>query len=90
MRRACDETEWDSDDDLDDDSDSAADEAEFEADDDELDLAPCPACRRLVVEDTPRCPHCGEWVVARAPHRRGLLFVILAIGVIIGILWIWR
>lgn len=39
------------------------DEADIESDepDDLVGLSRCGACGDLIYEDTPRCPHCGEW-----------------------------
>ena len=46
-----------------------ADEA---ADGDEETTIPCPYCRRPIYEDSPRCPHCGNYLSAEdaAPARK--------------------
>lgn len=33
-------------------------------DDDEPETVPCPYCRRPIIEDSPRCPHCENYVTA--------------------------
>ena len=49
-------------------------------DDDSLPEMTCPICRATVVEDTQKCPHCGDWITPvdglRQPiRRRRWLFV---------------
>jgi hypothetical protein len=41
--------------------DDAWDDDTDETDDDES-TVPCPQCRRPVYEDSPRCPHCGQYI----------------------------
>lgn len=33
-------------------------------DSDDEPTVPCPACRREILEDSPRCPHCGRYLSA--------------------------
>jgi hypothetical protein len=49
------------DDDWDDDE---ADLDGADTDDDGEPTAPCPYCRREILEDTPRCPHCERYISA--------------------------
>jgi len=49
--------------DLDDDDPDAPQAADLEEpDDDDADDMVCPACGRGVAVDTPKCPHCGDWI----------------------------
>jgi len=50
-------------DDEDDDDDWDDDAVAGDADDD-APTVPCPYCRREIVEDTPRCPHCERYLSA--------------------------
>ena len=61
----------------DDDRDDQDDELDAEEDDfagegeDDLPEMACPACGGIVTEDTQKCPHCGDWIIPRAPGSRG-------------------
>ncbi|MFO0837576.1 MAG: hypothetical protein U1D55_03555 [Phycisphaerae bacterium] len=60
-------------------------------DDDETETLPCPNCRREVAEDSPRCPHCGDYLVpGAAPTRRqqklGKIWFVL--GVLLLLAWL--
>ena len=47
---------------------------------DDPDLEVCPRCRKMIVEDAERCPHCGEYISAEdAPLSRTAWIVMLAI-----------
>jgi uncharacterized paraquat-inducible protein A len=60
--------------------------------DDSIDVEPCPACGRSMAGESPRCPHCGEWITTRSaprsPVRHALtwLVAIVLIGIIV-LLW---
>jgi len=60
------------------------------SDDDESPLLRCNECGRMIAEDSPRCPHCGTWGPADAPHAGRLIAriiwaiaVLLLIGIIV-------
>ncbi len=54
-------------------------------DDDEPDLLPCPHCRQLIDEDTPRCPHCGRWISAEdAPSQISWIVVLIIAALILA------
>jgi uncharacterized paraquat-inducible protein A len=75
------EDEWSDEDDSDDGIDEDPDEM------------PCPACGRMVYEDAPKCPHCGEWITAAtAAERRSRtwLWPLLVAGLISLILVAWH
>jgi hypothetical protein len=49
---------------------------------------PCPYCRREIHEDSPRCPHCGQYISEEdAPPTRKPWWII--VGVLLGLLGIW-
>jgi hypothetical protein len=51
--------------DLDDDSgddDSGDDDSWDDDDSDEEPTVPCPSCRRMILEDSPRCPYCERYI----------------------------
>ena len=78
--------EWD-DDNLDDEGPLDSDLDEFN-NDDELTTEPCPACGAEIYDDSPQCPVCGEYIVARAgaSHRWPLWMVIVAAVAIFALL----
>jgi hypothetical protein len=56
-------------------------------DEDEEPTVPCPYCRCLIHEDSPRCPHCGNFISEEdtAPGRKPwwiILGVLLALYVV--------
>jgi len=61
--------------------------------DEEPDEAPCPACSRMVYEDTPKCPYCGEWIApaGSADQRsRTWLWPLVVVALILLILVAWH
>ena len=34
---------------------------------DDLPEMMCPQCRRMVTEDTQKCPYCGDWITPKDP-----------------------
>lgn len=79
------------DDDLDDDWD---DDSEFDADlrddDDDEPTVPCPFCRREILADTPRCPHCERYLSEEDFARRSKpLWVMITAAVCLAIaIWL--
>ncbi len=65
-----------------------ADESDGEAGGDEPTVL-CPYCRREMFEDSPRCPHCGQYISAEdsPPIRKswwlviGVLLCLVAVAV---------
>ncbi|MFQ5502748.1 MAG: hypothetical protein ACE5EQ_10675 [Phycisphaerae bacterium] len=61
-------------------------------DSDELPEMQCPNCRRLICEDTQKCPYCGDWIIAVDPptakwHTRRWMLVA---AVMLMLLAMWR
>jgi len=57
---------------------------------DEAEELSCPACGAMVVEDTPKCPHCGEWIT---PIEAGGAFSKrwwLVVAILLMLLAMWR
>ena len=53
---------------------------------DEPDLEVCPNCRKMISEETARCPYCGEYIdPSHAPMPRWMWVIIVL--VIIATLW---
>lgn len=79
------------DDDLDDDwdDDSEAD-ADLRDEDDDGPTVPCPFCRREILEDTPRCPHCERYLSPEDFARRSKpLWVMITAAVCLAIaIWL--
>jgi hypothetical protein len=46
----------------DEDQDWEDEEADLEADSDEEPTIACPYCRRQILEDSPQCPFCGNFI----------------------------
>ena len=52
-------------------------------DDDEPATVPCPYCRGEMSEDSPRCPHCGNYISEEdAPRRKPAWIVVTAVAVL--------
>jgi hypothetical protein len=58
--------------------------------DDEIEMVPCPYCRKLVYEEAERCPHCESYISREdAPLRRAPWFalgILLCLGIVVA--WI--
>lgn len=74
-----DDDEWD-----DDEIDAAADR-----DSDEEPTVACPSCRREILEDAPRCPYCGRYILAeeRAGASKPLWVTVTALICIGMAIW---
>lgn len=69
-----DDDSWDDDDNEDDDFDADL----RDADDGDAPTVSCPFCRREILEDTPRCPHCERYLSpADFPARSQPLWVVI-------------
>ena len=52
----------------------------------------CPSCGEMIHEYSPRCPHCGDWVIAATEaerRNRGWVWPILIVGLILGLILIF-
>ena len=57
---------------------------------DEADLEVCPNCRKLISEETERCPHCGEFITldnALLPKPMWIVIGIVVALLIALLLW---
>jgi len=86
----------DEDDDEDDDDNNWDDEDDWddEGDDDSADepTVPCPYCRREILDDSPRCPHCERYISSEdSPPPRKPLWVIATALICLAIVlwWLW-
>jgi predicted nucleic acid-binding Zn ribbon protein len=44
----------------------------------------CPACRKPVAEDAPKCPHCGDWITpVEKGGRGGRIWFFVAVALMI-------
>lgn len=79
--QAADEDDWEDDEsDFGDESDDSDDEPTI----------PCPYCRRDILEDSPRCPHCERYISAEdQAGERKPLWVILTALICLGIAIWW-
>jgi hypothetical protein len=84
------ENEWDGEDDF---EFGEIDEDFDPPNDDDEPTVPCPYCRRQILEDTPRCPFCENYISAEdvpaSPKPWWLIIGFLACSVIV-LLWILR
>ena len=94
MNFAHDPDDDDPDDDLD---DEAWDDEDSEIGDDSDDepTVPCPACRREILEDSPRCPWCGRYLSAEdhaAVAGKPAWVILTAVICLAMVIWwmIWR
>jgi hypothetical protein len=72
-----------------DDDEWQPDDNDEESDGDEPTI-PCPYCRREVFEDSPRCPHCGQYISAEdAPPERKPWWIIIGVLLCFAAIWVW-
>jgi hypothetical protein len=59
-------------------------------DDGEEVTVPCPYCRRPILEDSPRCPYCENYLSREdaSPARKPLWFLVGAAAVL-AVVYIW-
>ena len=77
---------YDDDDDCDDPLAGGADGAD--GDNDPAMMA-CPNCRKAVVEDAQKCPHCGDWITPVEPRSGKRVVTVLAILIMLGLALLW-
>ena len=70
-------------DDWDDDSDSG------DQDPDDEPTIPCPYCRREILEDSPRCPFCEQYISAEDSPGPGKPFWVVATALICLAIALW-
>jgi hypothetical protein len=60
-------------------------------DDDEGEAAvPCPYCGKEMYEDSPRCPHCGQYISDEdAPPRRAPWWIIVGVVLCLCAVVVW-
>jgi len=74
----------------DDDWEDNSDEEEFADDEEEEPTVPCPYCRRTIHEDSPQCPHCGNYLSAEdSPPSRKPWWIILGVLVCLVLVYLW-
>jgi hypothetical protein len=58
--------------------------------DDEESTIPCPYCDKEIIEDTPRCPHCENYISAEdAPPSRKPWWLVLGVLACLYAVWQW-
>jgi hypothetical protein len=76
-----DEEDWDDDPDID---------GHASDDDDDDNTVPCPFCKRPILEDTPRCPYCEQYL-SEADFARGskpLWVIVTAVVCLVVAIWL--
>jgi hypothetical protein len=76
-----------------DDEDWDEDEGDPGDDPDDEPTVPCPYCRREILEDSPRCPHCERYISAEdlAGSQKPPWVIVTALACLgIAIWWIFR
>ena len=79
----------DDDDEWDDDWDSDSDDTDEDGDEPTV---PCPACRREMLEESIRCPHCGHYVSTedQPPEPKPLWVIATAVVcLLMALAWIF-
>lgn len=64
-------------------------EADLGDDADEEPTVPCPSCRRDILEDSPRCPHCGRYISEEdhASSKKPLWVIVTAVACLAAAIW---
>jgi len=72
-----------------DDADDEWDDDLVADDEDDEPTVPCPFCRREILEDTPRCPHCERYLTADDVARRPKPLWVMVTAVVCLAIAIW-
>ena len=65
-------------------------EEEAEWVDEDEPTIPCPYCRREIFEDSPQCPHCGQYISEEdAPAARRPWWIIVGVLLCLLVTWLW-
>jgi hypothetical protein len=71
------------------DADDDGDDFEPDDDSDESTIA-CPYCRQEMYEDSPRCPHCGQYISDEdAPPTRKSWWIVVGVLLCLAVVWLW-
>ena len=66
------------------------DEEEDWGDEDGEPTIPCPYCHEEMLEDSPRCPHCGEYISEETlPAGRKPWWIIIGVVLCLIVIAIW-
>jgi hypothetical protein len=66
------------------------DDGDFENGEDAEPTIPCPNCQQEMYEDSPRCPHCGEYVSEESfPAAQKPWWIILGVVLCLIVIAIW-
>ncbi len=65
-------------------------EDDDDQDDEEETTAPCPYCRRPIYDDTPWCPHCGNYLSNEdTPHSAKPWWIYVGAVLVLYIVYLW-
>jgi hypothetical protein len=65
-------------------------DAEEDGDDEEVTTVPCPYCGKDVFDDSPRCPHCGNYLSeADSPPSRKPWWIVAGVVVCLYLIYRW-
>jgi hypothetical protein len=82
-RHVDEEAEWDE-------EEWRRDEDDNERDEEDEPTIPCPYCRREIHEDSPQCPHCGQYIVEEdSPATRKPWLIIIGVLLCLLVIWLW-
>jgi hypothetical protein len=68
------------------------DDADFGDEPDEEPTVPCPYCRREMLEDSPRCPHCERYISAEdhaGPRKPSWVIATAVVCLAIACWWVF-
>lgn len=66
------------------------DEEDWDGSDEDEPTVPCPYCKREILEDSPRCPYCENYISAEdTPPARKPWWLILGVIVCLYVVYRW-
>lgn len=81
-RQVAEEPEWD--------DEQWRQDDDGEWDEDGESTIPCPYCQREIFEDSPQCPHCGQYISKEdAPAGRRPWWIIIGVLLCLMVTWLW-